>query len=162
MSQVEVKRVGPKNSKGNVACLIAGTIMLPVGIVLAVAATPSDAGMVLLIIGGLIALFGGALLVGGVLETRHYHRTHCQQCGHLLEVKDMTYGGMTIKDNAGSQNQFNGATRKEDVEFDCVCPNCGATSTFTETFQTGSVDKNGTVHRNNLNAMIKKYWKYKQ
>jgi rubredoxin len=158
----QVKRVGPKNSKGNKAAIFGGLGMLIAGLVVLGIASAQKDGTVLVIVGALLVLFGGATFVGGLLETKHYHRTHCKNCGHLLEVKDMTYGGMTVKENSGSQSQFNGATRKEDVEFDCVCPNCGAESNFTQTFQTGSVDKNGTVHKNDLNAMVKKYWKYKK
>jgi hypothetical protein len=101
-------------------------------------------------------------MVGGAAETRHFHRTHCKQCGHLLEITDMTYGGMAIKDRASSGQQYNGTDRKEDVEFDCKCPNCGCESNFTETFKTGSVDKNGNIHEDDLDSLIKKYWKYKK
>jgi predicted nucleic-acid-binding Zn-ribbon protein len=156
----QVKRVGPKNLTLNRVAIIGGAALLVGGLILIGIAALQTNGTGLFVIGAIAALFGGADIVGGLLETRHYHRTHCKQCGHLLEITDMTYGGMSIKNRAGEH--YNGTDRKEDVEFDCKCPNCGCESHFTETFTTGTIDKNGNTHIDSLNALVKKYWKYKK
>jgi hypothetical protein len=160
MSKNEVKRVGPKNSKGNRICIYGGLGLLVGGLILLAITNAISNGdsTTFFVIGGIMLIFGVSLAVGGVLETRHYHRTHCKQCGHLLDVTDTNYEGsdVTGDDNTGT------AKRKEAVSFDCKCPNCGLETSFTEHFTTGTVDKNGNVHEHDLNTMIKRYWKYKK
>lgn len=140
--------------------MIGGGVGFIVGLVLILVAVGQNDGSVLLIVGGLVALFGGATFVGGVMETSRYHRTHCQACGHLLDVEDTTYLGMSVRDRGG--NTYSGTDRKEEVQFDCKCPNCGRESSFSKSFTTGSVDKNGNVKTENLESLIKRYWKYKK
>jgi hypothetical protein len=161
MSKNEVKRVGPKNSKGNRVCIYGGLGLLIGGLILLAITkgiADGDSATLFFVIGGILVIFGVALAVGGVLETRHYHRTHCKQCGHLLDVTDTNYEGSDVT----GDNNTGTAKRKEAVSFDCKCPNCGLETSFTEHFTTGTVDKNGNVHERDLDTLVKRFWKYKK
>lgn len=160
----KISRVGPKNTKSNIIYLCVGIVLVAVGVGLAIgclASSNQDNAVVLLILGFVALVFGIGLLIISIMETKRYHNTHCKECGHLLDVTDEQDGGVSVESHENG-GQFAGAKRKEKVEFDCKCPNCGTESHFTKTFVTATEDKNGNVHGQNINTMVSKYWKYKK
>ena len=114
--------------------------------------------------------FGGIceivlLIVWIPSELKRVKRCFCPECGEKYdynrdvewEVSDIEIREKNANPNS-DRKQIVGI-RFEHVDAECHCARCGATRSFSQKFRTGVVYDNGQVKVDNIQVIVKKYFK---
>ncbi len=86
--------------------------------------------------------------IGFFAQARNIKAATCLKCGARIAYEDVEYEEL---------EQVNtGDNVKSNIEFTIYCPECGEERTFTEKFTVAYFDKDGNLHRNNIESQIRK------
>ena len=114
--------------------------------------------------------FGGiceivALIVWLPPELKRVKRCFCRECGEKYDYNndvEWEVSEIEIKEkntNPNSDRKQIAGIRIEHIDAECHCANCGATNSFRHKFRTGVVYDNGQVKVDNIEIIVKKYFK---
>lgn len=114
--------------------------------------------------------FGGiceivALIVWLPSELKRVKRCFCPECGEKYNYNndvEWEVSDVEIKEkstNPNSDKKQVAGVRIEHIEAECTCSKCGANSCFSHKFRTGVVYDNGQVKVQNIQTIVKKYFK---
>lgn len=98
-----------------------------------------------------IFLLSCLLSIAGVADRKRVKRSYCPYCGEKYDYEeDVAWEvlNVTVSNN----------NKKADVEFQCVCSNCGEETAFTKNF-TIAYFQNGKYVEKNIQTEAKKYFK---
>lgn len=98
-----------------------------------------------------VFLVGGLLTIAVFADKKRVKRSYCPYCGEKYDYEEdvaWEVSNVTVSNN----------DKKADVEFQCVCSNCGEETTFTKNFRIAYF-QNGKYVEKNIQAEAKKYFK---
>ena len=114
--------------------------------------------------------FGGIceivlLIVWIPSELKRVKRCFCPECGEKYNYNndvEWEVSEIEIKEkntNPNSDRKQIAGIRIEHIDAECHCRKCGATNSFSHKFRTGVVYDNGQVKVDNIQIIVKKYFK---